>query len=262
MRKRPLGQNFLIDLNIAQDIIQLAHIKPGEPVVEIGPGKGVLTQILINQADSLTAIELDPQLSKDLQNRFGHIPSFKLVEGDAAKFDYTCLGVGLKIVSNLPYYAATHIMKKLIHYREQIHSMTLMLQKEVVDRLTAKPGQKEYGSLSVYVQYHCEVERLLEIPNTAFSPKPKINSSLIGLKPLSQPKVQVENPKLFFKLVNSAFLHKRKMLKNNLRDWEYLFNKENGHLQLAGIDLSRRGETLSLEDFADLANHVHSLSAT
>ena len=140
--------------------------------------------------------------------------------------------------------------------------MTLMLQKEVVDRLTAKPGQKEYGSLSVYVQYHCEVQRLLEIPNTAFSPKPKINSSLIGLKPLSQPKVQVENPKLFFKLVNSAFLHKRKMLKNNLRDWEYLFNKENGHLQLAGIDLSRRGETLSLEDFADLANHVHSLSAT
>jgi 16S rRNA (adenine1518-N6/adenine1519-N6)-dimethyltransferase len=261
MRKTPLGQNFLIDLNIAQNIIQLAQIQAGESVIEIGPGKGVLTQTLINQADSLTAIELDPQLSKDLQKRFGHIPNFKLIEGDAAKFDYASLGVGLKVISNLPYYAATHIMKKLIHYQDQIRSMTLMLQKEVVDRLTAKPGQREYGSLSVFVQYHCDVKRLLEIPNNAFSPKPKIDSSLIGLTPLPQPKVQVENQKLFFKLVNSAFLHKRKMLKNNLKDWEYLFHQGSGHVQLAGIDLSRRGETLSLEDFADLANHVHAHTA-
>ncbi len=261
MKKRPLGQNFLIDLNIAQNIIQLAHVQPGEPVVEIGPGKGVLTQLLIHQTDSLTAIELDPRLSNDLRNRFGDIPSFKLIEGDAAKFDYASLGKGLKVVSNLPYYAATHIMKKLIHYRNQICSMTLMLQKEVVDRLTAKPGQREYGSLTVFVQYHCEVQRLLEIPNTAFSPKPKIDSSLIGLTPRSQPNVQVENPKLFFKLVNSAFFHKRKMLKNNLKDWEHLFNQENGQVRLAGIDLNRRGETLSLEDFADISNHVHALTA-
>ncbi len=261
MRKRPLGQNFLIDLNIAQNIIQLADIRPGESVVEIGPGKGVLTQLLINPTHSLTAIELDPQLAKDLQNRFGDTPSFKLIEGDAAKFDYASLGGELKVVSNLPYYAATHIMKKLIHYRDQIRSMTLMLQKEVVDRLTAEPGQREYGSLSVYVQYHCEVQRLLEIPNTAFSPKPKIDSSLISLTPLPQPKVQVENPKLFFKLVNSAFFHKRKMLKNNLKDWEHLFNQKDGQAQLAGIDLKRRGETLSLEDFATIANHVHALTA-
>jgi 16S rRNA (adenine1518-N6/adenine1519-N6)-dimethyltransferase len=261
MRKRPLGQNFLIDLNIAQNIIQLANVQPDESVVEIGPGKGILTNILIDQADSLTAIELDPWLSKDLQNRFGSTQSFRLIEGDASKFDYASLGAGLNIVSNLPYYAATHIMKRLIHYRKQICSMTLMLQKEVVDRLTAKPCQKEYGSLSVYVQYYCDVQRLLEIPNTAFSPKPKIDSSLIGLKPLPQPKVEVENPKLFFKLVNSAFFHKRKMLKNNLKDWEYLFKQEGGQAQLAGIDLSRRGETLSLEDFANLSNHVHSFTA-
>lgn len=261
MRKRPLGQNFLIDLNIAQSIIQLANIQPGEPVVEVGPGKGVLTQLLLHQTNSLTAIELDPRLAKDLQNRFGNNPSFKLIEGDAAKFDYASLGTGLNIVSNLPYYAATHIMKKLIHYRNQIRSMTLMLQKEVVDRLTASPGQKEYGSLSVYVQYYCEIERLLEIPNTAFSPKPKIDSSLIGLAPLPQPRVEVENPKLFFKLVHSAFFHKRKMLKNNLKEWTHLFNQENGQSRLAGIDLNRRGETLSLEDFADLANHVHALTA-
>ena len=126
MKKRPLGQNFLIDPNIAQNIIQLAQIQPGEPVVEIGPGKGVLTQLLINEADSLTAIELDPKLSRELQNRFSKSPSFKLIEGDAAKFDYGSLGTGLNVVSNLPYYAATHIMKKLIHYRNNIRSMTLM----------------------------------------------------------------------------------------------------------------------------------------
>ena len=257
MKKRPLGQNFLIDPGIAQQIIQLAHIQPGEPVVEIGPGKGILTQLLIQQADSLTAIELDPQLSQGLQNRFSNTPFFKLVEGDATKFDYGSLGVGLNVVSNLPYYAATHIMKKLIHYRKHIRSMTLMLQKEVVDRLTAKPGQRAYGSLSVYVQYHCEVQRLLEIPNTAFSPTPKIDSSLIGLMPLPQPRVRVEDPKLFFKMVNSAFFHKRKMLKNNLKDWRHLFNKENGQARLAGIDLNRRGETLSLDEFADLANYLH-----
>ena len=257
MKKRPLGQNFLIDLSIAQNIIQLAHIQPGEPVVEIGPGKGVLTQLLIQQADSLTAIELDPQLSQGLQNRFSNTPSFKLVDGDAAKFDYGSLGVGLNVVSNLPYYAATHIMKKLIHYRKHIRSMTLMLQKEVVDRLTAKPGLRAYGSLSVYVHYHCEVQRLLEIPNYAFSPKPKIDSSLISLTPLPQPRVQVEDPKLFFKMVNSAFFHKRKMLKNNLKDWKHLFNEKNGQARLAGIDLNRRGETLSLDEFADLANYLH-----
>lgn len=261
MRKRPLGQNFLVDLHIAQNIIQLANIQPGEHVVEIGPGKGILTQLLINKVNSLTAVELDPRLAKDIQSRFGNTPTFKLIEGDAAKFDYASLGKGLNVVSNLPYYAATHIMKKLIHYRDHINSMTLMLQKEVVDRLTAVPGNREYGSLSVYVQYYCEVQRLLEIPNTAFSPKPKIDSSLISLTPLSQPRVQVENSKLFFKLVNSAFLHKRKMLKNNLKNWEHLFNKENGQARMAGIDLNRRGETLSLEDFADLANHVHTLTA-
>ena len=261
MKKRPLGQNFLIDPSIAQSIIQLSQIQPGEPVVEIGPGKGILTQLLIEQSDSLTAIEIDPKLSRELQNRFDTVTSFKLIEGDAAKFDYGSLGTGLNIVSNLPYYAATHIMKKLIHFRSFIRSMTLMLQKEVVDRLTAQPGSRAYGSLSVYVQYHCAVERLLEIPNTAFSPKPKIDSSLIGLTPLAQPRVQVEDPKLFFKMVNSAFFHKRKMLKNNLKDWEHLFDEVNGQAHLAGIDLNRRGETLSLKDFADIANHVHAFSA-
>ncbi len=264
MKKRPLGQNFLVNADIAQRIVQLARIQPDEPVVEIGPGKGILTRLLMQQASSLTAIELDPRLCRDLQNRFGDgdggdgdASSFKLIEGDAAKFDYGSLGAGLNVVANLPYYAATHIMKKLIHYRKHIRCMTLMLQKEVAERLTAQPGQRAYGSLSVYVQYHCEVRRLLEVSAAAFSPQPKINSSLIAVTPLPQPKVQVEDPKLFFKMVHSAFFHKRKMLKNNLQDWKHLFREENGSTRLARIDLNRRGETLSLHEFADLANYLH-----
>jgi 16S rRNA (adenine1518-N6/adenine1519-N6)-dimethyltransferase len=257
MKKRPLGQNFLIDADIAENIIKLAQVQVGQSVLEIGPGKGILTQILLDKFDSLTAIEIDTQLARDLKNRFGSKKLFKLIEGDATKFDYGSLGSELNIVSNLPYYAATHIMKRLIHFQKNIHSMTLMLQKEVVDRLTAKPKSKAYGSLSIYVQYHCDAQRLLEIPNTAFSPQPKIDSSLVGLKPLAQPKVKVKDPKLFFKLVHSAFFHKRKMLKNNLKDWKHLFNDTNGKPKLADIDLNRRGETLSLQDFADLANHVH-----
>ena len=261
MRKRPLGQNFLVDPEITQKIIDLANIQPEDNVVEIGPGKGVLTQRLISIIRSLTVIELDPKLCREMENRFGkNNPTFKIIEGDAAKFDYSSIKSGFKVVSNLPYYAATHIMKKLIHFGSRIQTMTLMMQKEVVDRLTAKPGNKEYSSLSVFVQYYCKVERLLEIPNTAFSPKPKIDSSLFSLKPLSQPRVQVEDPQLFFKIVNAAFFHKRKMLKNNLKAWENNFENKQGQTCLAGIDLSRRGETLTMSDFANLANHIVSFN--
>ena len=261
MRKRPLGQNFLVDPEITQKIIDLANIQPEDNVVEIGPGKGVLTQRLISIIRSLTVIELDPKLCREMESRFGkNNPTFRIIEGDAAKFDYSSIKSGFKVVSNLPYYAATHIMKKLIHFGSRIQTMTLMMQKEVVDRLTAKPGSKEYSSLSVFVQYYCKVERLLEIPNTAFSPKPKIDSSLFSLKPLSQPKVQVEDPQLFFKIINAAFFHKRKMLKNNLKSWEKHFTCEQGQTRIAGIDLSRRGETLSMSDFANIANHLYSLN--
>tara|TARA_B100001123_G_scaffold250029_1_gene279134 strand:+ start:135 stop:923 length:789 start_codon:yes stop_codon:yes gene_type:complete len=259
MRKRPLGQNFLVDTAIADSIIELADLQKEDDILEIGPGKAVLTQRLLPLARSLTAIELDPKLCRELENRFkNETCSFKIIEGDAAKFDYSSIKPGFKVVSNLPYYAATHIMKKLIHFGSRIQSMTLMMQKEVVDRLTAEAGNKEYGSLSVYVQYHCQVERLLEIPNTAFTPRPKIDSTLFSLKPRPQPKVEVQDPQLFFKIVNAAFFHKRKMLKNNLKAWKNNFKNEHGQICLAGIDLSRRGETLTMSDFANLANYIYS----
>ena len=257
MKKRPFGQNFLKDASIAQKIVQLAQISPDDPVLEIGPGRGILTQYLLQSANLLTALEIDTKLCAELQQKFAGNENFRLIEADAAKFDYGRIGPKFKVVSNLPYYAATHIVKRLIDYRAHVTDMTVMMQKEVVDRLVAKPGQKEYGSLTVYIQFHCQVERLMEIDKTEFSPPPKIDSSLVKLTPLSSPQVQVKDQKTFFKVVNAAFLHKRKMLKNNLKDWQNQFQRENDHLHLAGIDLSRRGETLSLTDFATLSNFIH-----
>ncbi|MCH8156386.1 MAG: ribosomal RNA small subunit methyltransferase A [Nitrospinae bacterium] len=258
MKKPNLGQNFLIDESIVQEIVRLADVKPDRPVLEIGPGKGILTEPLLEQAKFLTAIEIDAKLSAVLKDRFGSNENFRLIEADALKYDYGSLGAGYQVVSNLPYYAATHILKRLIHYRAHISDMTVMLQKEVADRLTAHPGTRDYGSLSVFVQFHCEVERILEVGRNSFSPRPKIDSSVLKLTPLASPKVQVDDLNAFFNIVNASFLHKRKMLKNNLKGWENLFRRKNGRTELAGIDLSRRGETLSLEDFATLSNHIHS----
>jgi 16S rRNA (adenine1518-N6/adenine1519-N6)-dimethyltransferase len=273
MKKRPLGQNFLVDQQIAQEIVNHAgigkvpavlEIGPGistakrSPVLEIGPGKGILTRHLLKVANPLTALEIDPKLCTQLKDWFSENENFHLIQADAIKFDYGKIGDRFQVVSNLPYYAATHILKRLIDYRSRIVDMTLMLQKEVVDRLVAGPGQKEYGSLSIYVQFHCNIERRMEIPKTAFSPQPKIDSSLIKLTPLATPRVHVDDEKTFFKVVHAAFFHKRKMLKNNLQVWENHFKRENDSLRLAGIDLSRRGETLSMEDFAALSNFIQS----
>ena len=257
MKKRPLGQNFLIDCEAAREIVLQADINPEDPVLEIGPGKGILTEFLLEKTGALTALEVDSKLCTALDARFGSNPGFKLLEADALKFDFGRIGPRFKVVANLPYYAATHILKRLIYFQSHVIDMTVMLQKEVVDRLVAEPGQKEYGSLSVFVQYHNEVRRVLEVGREAFSPPPKIDSSVVKLIPLQIPKVDVKNETIFFKIVHAAFLHKRKMLKNNLKGWENQFLKENGKIHMAGIDLSQRGETLSLEDFATLSNFVH-----
>ena len=258
MKKPRLGQNYLIDENIAREIIHHANISNNQHVLEIGPGKGILTDILLEKAKSLTAIEIDSKLCLALTDRFKTKKNFQLIQSDALKYNYSALQNQCQVVSNLPYYAATHILKRLIHYRKHFTHITVMLQKEVVDRLVAIPGTREYGSLSVFIQFYCEVERIIEVSKTAFSPKPKINSSVIKITPLNTPRVQVDNLKTFFSVVNSSFLHKRKMLKNNLTGWESLFQKKNGEIELAGINLSRRGETLSIEDFASLSNYIYS----
>ena len=258
MKKPPLGQNYLINEDIAREIISQAGISNDQHVLEIGPGKGILTTLLLKKAKSLTAIEIDSGLCLALTNSFKAYENFQLIQADALKYNYNTLGNQYQVVSNLPYYAATHILKRLIHYREYFTNITVMLQKEVVDRLIALPGTRNYGSLSVFIQFYCEVERLIEVSKEAFSPKPKIDSSVIKLTPLTTSRVRVDNLKIFFSVVNASFLHKRKMLKNNLTEWKNLFQNQNGTIKLAGINLNRRGETLSIEDFAILSNYIHS----
>ena len=257
-KQKSLGQNFLVDSTVAQEILERAEIVPGGRVLEIGPGKGALTESLLDIAGEVMALEIDPRLCRGLEKKFSSRPGFHLVEGNALKYDFASIGQGFQVVSNLPYYAATHILKRLIHYGKHIHNMTLMLQKEVVNRLTAQPGQKEYGSLSVFIQYQCDVEKVLDVHKSCFDPVPKVNSAVIKVTPLARPKVQVECEKVFYKVVNAAFLHKRKMLKNNLGLWRKQFHTSHDKIKLAGIDMARRGETLSLEEFATIANHIHS----
>jgi len=258
MKKQPLGQNYLINEGVAREIIHQARVSNDQCVLEIGPGKGILTALLLEKAKSLTAIEIDSRLCLALADRFETYENFQLIKTDALRYDYNALRNKCQVVSNLPYYAATHILKRLIHYRKHFTHITVMLQKEVVDRLVAIPGSRDYGSLSVFIQFYCDVERLIEVSKEAFSPKPKIDSSVIKLTPLANPKVKVDNLKTFFTVVNASFLHKRKMLKNNLTGWKNLFQNQNKKTELAGIDLNRRGETLSLEEFASLSNYIYS----
>ena len=215
-------------------------------------------QAQIRQNSRLIRTDLvgcDLQNSIDFLQGFFETPRRRCKSVRSHQPDLEIIRIPLEnMVSNLPYYAAMPIMKRLLSYAAHITDMTLMMQKEVVDRLVAEPGNKEYGSLTVFTQFHCRVERLLEVDKTCFSPAPKIDSSVIRLTPLSQPPVQVDNMKTFFHVVHAAFFHKRKMLKNNLRTLQKQFPLDFQKIEDAGINLSRRGETLSLEDFASISN--------
>ena len=172
-KRKKLGQNFLLDEDVADCIIDAVSPLREEAVLEIGPGTGILTDRLAASGCNLAALEIDPILCDRLEEKFFGKVNFKMIRGDAIKYDYALLESKTKIVSNLPYYAATHILKRLIQYGPKMGQMVVMLQKEVADRLVAKPGQREYSSLTVFVQYHCQVERLIEVGKECFSPTPK-----------------------------------------------------------------------------------------
>ncbi|MCF8719613.1 16S rRNA (adenine(1518)-N(6)/adenine(1519)-N(6))-dimethyltransferase RsmA [Nitrospina gracilis] len=257
-KKRTLGQNFLTDPAIAEEIVAHAQIEDGGTMIEIGPGPGILTGLLLERCGKLIALEIDPKLCHLLNKRFKSNPRFELHQQDALVYDYSQAGARFQVVSNLPYYAAMPILKRLIHYGSHIANMTLMLQREVVDRLVAQPGSRDYGSLTVFTQFHCEVERIMEVGKKNFDPPPKVDSSVIRLVPRSAPPVEVDNLKTFFHVVHAAFFHKRKMLKNNLKSLAKHFDFTWQGIEDAGIDPARRGETLSLEEFATLSNLMES----
>ena len=258
-RKR-FGQNFLTDPYVVAGIVAAISPQRDDHLVEIGPGLGVLTESLLPCVTAMDAIELDRDIIPKLQEHCRDRGELHIYEADALKFDFSALaedGRPLRIIGNLPYNISTPLMFHLLSMHEQIQDMHFMLQKEVVDRLAATPGGKDYGRLSVMMQYHCRVESLMEVPPEAFSPPPKVNSAVVRLVPYSKPPVSVDNINLLEKLVTQAFSQRRKTLRNTLKP---LMNAE--QIEAQGIDPRRRAETLSLAEFALLANFVSVNSVT
>ncbi len=252
-RKR-FGQNFLTDPYVVAGIVAAISPQRDDHLVEIGPGLGVLTESLLPCVTAMDAIELDRDIIPKLEAHCRDRGQLHIYEGDALKFDFAALaedGRPLRIVGNLPYNISTPLMFHLLSMREQIQDMHFMLQKEVVDRLAAIPGNKDYGRLSVMMQYHCRVESLMQVPPEAFSPPPKVNSAVVRLVPWSEPPVSVANVNLLEKLVTQAFSQRRKTLRNTLKP---LMNAE--QIEAQGVDPKRRAETLSLSEFATLTNFV------
>jgi 16S rRNA (adenine1518-N6/adenine1519-N6)-dimethyltransferase len=251
MPKKYLGQNFLYDPSILHRIIEVANIRPDDIVVEIGPGHGTLTKLLAERAKKVIAIELDSELYAKLKKESKET-NIELIHGDALKYHYEELEP-FKVVANIPYYITTPIIFRLIEARKNLKSMTLTIQKEVAQRIVGKPGTKDYGVLSIAVQYYGEPKLKFVIPKGAFRPVPKVDSAVIHIEMLDKPKVIVTDEKLFFRIVKTAFAQRRKTLSNSLKS----VSKDIKEIMVnAKIDPNRRAETLSIEEFARLTDLV------
>jgi 16S rRNA (adenine1518-N6/adenine1519-N6)-dimethyltransferase len=263
--RKNLGQNFLVDGNVLRRIVEAAELGPEAGVLEIGPGIGALTERLARAAGKVVAIELDRRLIPILEELLKPHRNVEIVHGDALKLDLGRLiterFAGLdkvSVVANLPYYVTTPILMKLLEDRLPLESIVVMVQKEVAGRMTALPGGKDYGSLSVAVRYFAEPEIVCHVPRGVFVPPPNVDSAVVRLRLRARPPVDVRDEELFFRVVHAAFAQRRKTLANNLT---VLLGRERrreaAELPASlGIDPGRRGETLSLEEFAALANEL------
>ncbi|SMP30998.1 16S rRNA (adenine1518-N6/adenine1519-N6)-dimethyltransferase [Laceyella tengchongensis] len=264
--KKSLGQNFLTDSHVLSKIIRAAELNKDSGVIEIGPGIGALTERLAEQAGKVVAVELDQRLVPVLKELFQHQPHVEIIHGDALEVD---LGAviqehmrdmkTLHVVANLPYYVTSPILIRLLTERYPLTNIVIMIQKEVADRLAAKPGTKDYSSLSVLVQYFAEAEEVAKVPSHVFVPRPQVDSAVARLTLRERPAVEVKNEELFFKIVRASFAQRRKTLLNTLH--ATLFARVDKHqveawLNEAGIDPKRRGETLNLEEFATLVEVI------
>lgn len=262
--KRHLGQNFLVDAHYQQRILAAVQPRAGEQLIEIGPGQGALTAPLLATGAQLLAIELDHELVPVLQQRFGAQPNFRLLAADALNVDFrTAIAPQptARVVANLPYNVSTPILQRMIEQRGCLTELTVMLQREVVERIVAAPGGKEYGVLSALVQFYCEAELLFDVPPGAFRPIPKVWSSVVRLRVRPAPAAAVADETVFSELVKVLFAQRRKTIHNNLRagrprlglteetDLAALF-------AAAALDPQRRAETLSLAETAALANQI------
>lgn len=262
--KKSLGQNFLIDVNVLENIIRHAGINKATGAIEIGPGMGALTEQLAIHADKVAAFEIDQRLLPILDETLADYDNVEIIHQDILKADVNEVikehfkeGQDIHVVANLPYYITTPILMKLVHDRLPVTSLTVMIQKEVAERMSAVPNIKSYGSLSIAVQYYTEARVVMNVPKQVFMPQPNVDSSILQLVIREEPPVQVNDEEFFFELIQASFAQRRKTLRNNLN--RFLQNRLEKQevesvLEEAGIDGNRRGETLTMEEFATLSN--------
>lgn len=250
-----LGQNFLIEPGVVRAIVESAELEPGEHVLEIGPGIGTLTQGLAEAGAQVTAVELDKRLPDVLAETLRGYENVKIIQGDVLKVDLREImgDEPFKVVANLPYYITTPIILELLEQHLPITRLVTMVQREVAERMTAPPGGKDYGALSVAVQYYTEPEIILDVPPRCFLPAPAVDSVVIACTVRKEPPVTVGDEKLFFRVMRSSFGQRRKTLANALRAAGFPREELEKAMETAGIDGTRRGETLSLAEFAALS---------
>lgn len=265
--KKRFGQNFLKDPAIPAAIIDAAELKKTDKVLEIGPGQGALTRGLLEEAGEVIAVEIDTRLTPTMEALQAEQPHLRVVWGDFLQTSFEDLGLsesGTKVIANIPYYITSPILLKLLHAetieRAPIESVPewperiiLMVQEEVARRLLAKPGTKDYGSLSVICQYAAEITPVIRVPRASFNPRPQVDSMVVMLKPRKVTPIDVPDPKRFFQVVHGAFGLRRKTLSNALKGAGFEKALLDAAFAATGIDPGRRGETLSLEEFAALA---------
>jgi len=251
-----LGQNFLIDPNIVRKILAVAKLHGRDPVLEIGPGRGILTEALCHVSYCVTAIELDPRLHADLLERHANTPNLSLVLGNAMTHSLESLPIGTIVVANLPYYISTPLLFRLLDQRDRFPRLVLMLQDEVADRLIAKPGSRDYGVLSVLAQYVTEITKAFKVSAHCFRPRPEVDSAVVVLRMKQTREFSPEEEPMFTRLVKAAFAHRRKTLVNSLRDEGYDGQLVLGALQTLALAPAIRAETLSVGQFVELSRRV------
>lgn len=253
---KKLGQNFLIDESVVRRIVEAAELTPEDTVLEVGPGIGTLTQGLAESGANVVAVELDKRLLPVLDVTLEGYDNVRVVNGDILQVNIMeqVQKPDFKCCANLPYYITTPIIFAILEKRLPMERLVVMVQKEVAERMASKPGSKDYGALSVAIQYFTEPEIAFIVPPSSFIPAPSVDSAVIVCKRRSTPPVEVCDENLFFRVVKAAFSLRRKMLSNSLKNMGIKGEQVTKWLELAGVDGKRRAETLSLEDFAALTN--------
>ena len=253
----------MVNQGLCRRIVDLARLSPSDRVVEIGPGRGALTSLLIEQAGEVWAIEVDPIMAGRLREQFGDRPQFHLVEQDALRVDFEELPAPFKVVANLPYAVASPLLIRLLEARRSIPVMILMFQREVAERLVAKPGSRTYGFLSIVAQLYAEVKLELTVSPGSFRPPPKVDSTVVTVTPRPHPLIPVDDEAAFLRLVHHGFAHRRKTICNSLKHIplpiRLTTEQVEALLDRAGLDPTRRPETLGLDEWGRLYRSCHVL---